>query len=97
MVKDGETIFIGGLLDTQTTDTKRKVPILGDIPLVGALFRSDTVTDTQTEILIFITPHIVRNDVALESRVLSEEEAAQEKSRDELIEEMVQQLEETKK
>ncbi|NQU73150.1 MAG: hypothetical protein HQ547_00365 [Candidatus Omnitrophica bacterium] len=96
MVKDGETIFIGGLLDNQTTGTKRKVPILGDIPLIGALFRSDTTTDTQTEILIFITPHIVRSQVTPESRVLSEEEVSQENSRNELIEEMVKQLEEGK-
>ncbi|MCX5716103.1 MAG: hypothetical protein NTV07_04475, partial [Candidatus Omnitrophica bacterium] len=48
MVKDGETIFIGGLLDTQKTDTKRKVPILGDIPLIGGLFKSDSSTDKQT-------------------------------------------------
>jgi type II secretory pathway component GspD/PulD (secretin) len=64
MVKDGETIFIGGLLDTQKTDTKRKVPILGDVPVVGALFKSDTASDKQTEILIFITPHIVKSRIA---------------------------------
>lgn len=93
MVKNGETIFIGGLLDTQKTDTKRKVPILGDIPVVGALFKSDTVEDKQTEILIFITPHIVRTSIAPEAKVISEQATAPEEiSRQKMIDETVQDL-----
>jgi type II secretory pathway component GspD/PulD (secretin) len=93
MVKNGETIFIGGLLDTQKTDTKRKVPILGDVPVLGALFKSDTVTDKQTEILIFITPHIVRSDILPEAKVISEQEMAPEDiSRQKMIDETVQEL-----
>ncbi|MBI4336083.1 MAG: hypothetical protein HY589_05455 [Candidatus Omnitrophica bacterium] len=74
MVKDGETIYIGGLIDNQKTDTKRKVPLLGDIPIVGALFKSDAITDKQTEILIFITPHIVRSKIAPQAKAVSEQE-----------------------
>lgn len=90
MVKDGETIFIGGLLDTQKTDTKRKVPILAEIPIVGALFKSDTVTDKQTEILIFLTPHIVKSKVAKEAKVQPEEG---ETSRAQLIEDAIKETE----
>lgn len=93
MVKDGETVFIGGLLDTYKTDTKRKVPILGDIPLLGGLFKSDTKTDKQTEILIFITPHIVKNKLITEGRVVSEQETPVNASRDQLIDEAVKELE----
>lgn len=78
MIKDGETVVIGGLIDTQKTDVKRKVPILGGIPIIGALFSSDTKTDTQTEILIFITPHIVRAETTAvrSAKVAGSEEMA---------------------
>jgi len=55
-IYDGQTIVIGGLMEDRKTDTVRKVPLLGDIPLLGALFRR-TITDTsKTELLIFLTP-----------------------------------------
>ncbi|MCM8782672.1 MAG: type II and III secretion system protein, partial [Candidatus Omnitrophica bacterium] len=94
MVKDGETIFIGGLLDTQKADTKRKVPILGDIPVAGALFKSDTTTDKQTEILIFITPHIVRSTIPEVGKKEFEIKEAAELSRNQVIEDTVRQLQE---
>ncbi len=71
MVKDGETVFIGGLLDLQATDTKRKVPFFGDIPVAGALFKSDAKRDKQTEIFIFITPHIVKSALMEQTKVVS--------------------------
>lgn len=58
-VKDGETIIIGGLTTKQDYDTKRKVPILGDLPVIGSLFRSRNKTSTETELLILITPRIL--------------------------------------
>ncbi|MFH1848193.1 MAG: hypothetical protein ABH825_03125 [Candidatus Omnitrophota bacterium] len=75
MVKDGHTIAIGGLIDTSTTDTAKKVPGLSAIPIVGALFKSDTVQDTQTEVLIFITPHIIKSesDVIKTAKVAGQE------------------------
>jgi len=94
MVKDGETIFIGGLLDTQKTGTKRKVPILGDIPVIGALFKSDSTTDKQTEILIFITPHIVKSKIVQEAKIISSEvDVNKEDERVKEIEQAVQELE----
>lgn len=59
MVKDGETLIIAGLLKDKTTDTKKKIPILGDIPLLGLLFQKSEKVLEKTDLLIFITPHII--------------------------------------
>ncbi|MDH7568703.1 MAG: hypothetical protein QHJ73_03860, partial [Armatimonadota bacterium] len=58
-VKDGETVIIGGLRQKQETVVRRKVPILGDVPLVGALFRSNLRNELDTELVIFLTPRIL--------------------------------------
>jgi type IV pilus assembly protein PilQ len=58
-VKDGETIAIGGLTLNQEQTTRGKVPILGEIPLIGNLFRSRKKNTVQTELVIFITPRIL--------------------------------------
>lgn len=60
-VRDGETFVIGGLTQENVLTTKNKVPILGDIPLVGTLFRNERSTSTKTELYIVITPRIVRH------------------------------------
>ncbi len=60
MVKDGETAVIGGLIREEKKREIRKVPILGDIPLLGYLFRSKEDTKNKKELIIFITPHIIR-------------------------------------
>jgi general secretion pathway protein D len=57
-IKDGQTIVIGGLMQDQKTNNVSKIPILGDIPLIGALFRYSTNDKTKTELLIFLTPHV---------------------------------------
>ena len=59
MVKDGETLVIAGLLKDKTTATKKKVPFVGDIPLLGLVFHKSNTTVTKTDLLIFVTPHIV--------------------------------------
>jgi type IV pilus assembly protein PilQ len=59
MVKDGDTLVIGGLVKTQTTETKKRTPFLGDIPIVGYAFRKSDMTNTKTDLIIFITPHII--------------------------------------
>jgi type IV pilus secretin PilQ/predicted competence protein len=62
-VKDGETIVIGGLIRNRLTEVITKVPILGDIPLLGALFRHrDKSKDEDRELMIFITPHIITDE-----------------------------------
>jgi type II secretory pathway component GspD/PulD (secretin) len=59
IVKDGETIVIGGLFRDQTSKSKNQVPILGNLPLVGALFRSSLDVTTRQEVIIMLTPHII--------------------------------------
>jgi len=58
-VLDGKTIVIGGLIQNQKTEKVNKVPVLGDIPVLGWLFKHKTVAYSKQNLLIFITPHIV--------------------------------------
>lgn len=58
-LKDGQSFVIAGLLNNQTLDQFQKVPGLGDLPLLGQLFRSRSVSKSQDELLILVTPHIV--------------------------------------
>ena len=60
-VRDGETFVIGGLTQENVLTTKSKIPLLGDIPLLGAAFRTERSTSTTTELYIVITPRIVRH------------------------------------
>lgn len=62
MVKDGETLVIAGLIKDKVTDTKKKVPFLGDVPLLGMIFQKDEKTVTKTDLLIFLTPRIITPD-----------------------------------
>lgn len=61
VVKDGKTIVLGGLIKDSESDVVSKVPFLGDIPLLGVFFRSKGKTNTKREIVVFITPHILKN------------------------------------
>jgi type IV pilus assembly protein PilQ len=60
LVSDGQTVVLGGILDTTKSYAANKVPWLGDIPLLGYLFKSTTHINNKTELLIFITPKILR-------------------------------------
>ncbi len=60
-VQDGHTIIIGGLITTTDRDRLNKVPILGDIPLLGGLFQSIRKVKERTELLIILTPTVLRN------------------------------------
>lgn len=73
-VKDGQTIVIGGLVQDETQLTRTRIPILGNIPLVGNLFRGVSRNQTKTELVIFITPHI-----------LNEKDSLTEQQKDELL------------
>jgi len=61
MVKDGETVVIGGLIKAQHERGLKKVPFLGDIPVLGAAFRYKTKDDSDKELIIFITPKIIKD------------------------------------
>lgn len=57
---DGQTVVIGGLMENRQSDNENKIPWLGDIPGLGALFKKRNTASTKTELLIFLTPHIVQ-------------------------------------
>ena len=63
MIKDGQTIVIGGLRKRETAKDISKVPLLGDLPLVGGLFKSETESVEINELVIFITTRIVTEPV----------------------------------
>ena len=54
-----DTLVIGGLVKTQTTETKKRTPFLGEIPILGYVFRKSEMTNEKTDLIIFITPHII--------------------------------------
>jgi general secretion pathway protein D len=72
VVPDGQTVVIGGLMQTQKVKSEDKVPILGDIPLLGLLFKHRTTSDEKKELLIFMTPHIVNRPTELAANTASE-------------------------
>ncbi|MGD2095273.1 MAG: secretin N-terminal domain-containing protein, partial [Phycisphaerales bacterium] len=59
MVRDGQTIVIGGLFRDVVVTSRRQIPLLGDLPLIGALFRSTTDTNQRQEVIVLLTPHII--------------------------------------
>lgn len=59
--KDGQTIILGGMIRNQVTSTVNKVPLLGDIPFLGNLFKSTSSDHNKTELLVFLTPKVVRD------------------------------------
>ncbi len=61
IVKDGQTIVISGIIRNELSDVVRKVPVLGDIPLLGLLFTSTEKTNKSTELFVFITPVVIDN------------------------------------
>lgn len=63
-VKDGETVVLGGIYEQQTGKEVFKVPFFGDLPGVGFLFRKKEVSDAKQEMLVFITPKIVKPALA---------------------------------
>jgi len=64
-VKDGETIVIGGLVRSRVTRSETKVPVLGDIPLLGALFRTRADRIEKSNLILILTPHIIRDSTDL--------------------------------
>lgn len=65
MVADNETVVIGGLIKDDLTITERKVPLLGDIPILGYLFKYQSRKKSKTNLLIYLTPHIIGDSEAL--------------------------------
>ena len=61
MIQDGELLILGGLIEDQSDNTASKVPLLGDIPLLGRLFKSSNKSESQSVLMMFIRPTIIRN------------------------------------
>jgi len=59
VVRDNQTMVVGGLVGSTDSHSETKVPVLGDIPLIGSLFRSTSKSERRTNLMIFLTPHIV--------------------------------------
>ncbi|HSB30442.1 MAG TPA: type II secretion system secretin GspD [Candidatus Sulfobium mesophilum] len=60
VVKDNQTVVIGGLMQEQDEDQTTKMPFLGDIPLLGWLFKTKSVTKNKTNLIVFLNPHIIK-------------------------------------
>ena len=69
--KDGETIVLGGMIRNQVSATVNKLPLLGDLPVLGNLFRNTAKENQKTELLVFLTPKVVRDPA--EAKRLKEE------------------------
>lgn len=67
LVRDQQTVVIGGLMRDRVATTEDKIPILGDIPIIGALFRRESRTTEKTNLLLFLTPYIIRSAEDLRS------------------------------
>ncbi len=63
IVEDGGILVLGGLIDDQVTESEQRVPILGSIPVLGRLFRSNSQSTTKTNLMVFIKPRIIRDGI----------------------------------
>ncbi|WP_428477598.1 type II secretion system secretin GspD [Photobacterium japonica] len=63
LVQDGQMIALGGLIQEQTNESEQKIPLLGDIPVLGHLFKSTNTTKSKTNLMVFIKPTIIRDGV----------------------------------
>lgn len=67
LAEDGQTLVIGGLIDNTRVDTENKVPFLGDIPVMGNLFKGQSRSEEKSTLMVFIRPTILRDDLAADS------------------------------
>jgi len=65
IVNDGQTVVLGGILETERRESEKKVPFLGDMPYLGRLFKTTNKQNNKDELLIFVTPKIVREGVTV--------------------------------
>jgi general secretion pathway protein D len=72
-IRNGETIVIGGLMQDQKVQVINKVPLLGDIPYLGMLFKETTNAKVKTELLIFLTPHVAMSPDQLKGMTADEQ------------------------
>jgi general secretion pathway protein D len=77
VVESGKTVVIGGMMEDNNTETVTKIPVLGDIPLLGMAFRRTVKDKSKTELLIFLTPYVVQTPAELRERSLAEKNQAE--------------------
>lgn len=77
MVRSGDTVVLGGLFRERTRITETKIPLIGDIPLIGWLFRSTEEALVREEIIVLLTPHILDADGALQTLSFGDEDEEQ--------------------
>ena len=65
LVDDGQTVVLGGILQTTSSNVATKVPWLGDIPILGHLFKNTDRTNNKDELLVFITPKIIQRNLSM--------------------------------
>jgi type IV pilus assembly protein PilQ len=65
LVNDGQTVVLGGIFETERREAEQKVPVLGDVPVLGRLFKSTSKMDNKDELLIFVTPRILKEGANL--------------------------------
>jgi type IV pilus assembly protein PilQ len=65
LVENGGTVVIGGIYEEEETNSTDRVPVLGEIPVLGALFRTNSKTSNRTELLVFITPRVIADSLTL--------------------------------
>jgi general secretion pathway protein D len=93
IARNGQTVVIGGLMEDSRSDSNKKIPLLGDIPLLGALFRHSEKQKTKTELLIFLTPTVAATDkdlVKISNEKRAENEFLKQKFSQEDLEGMVE-------
>jgi len=66
LVDNGETVVLGGVVDQNKSNKQEKIPFFGDIPFMGGLFRQTAIEDRNTELLIFVTPRILKSSLSLQ-------------------------------
>jgi len=93
-VKDGQTVCLGGFITDDVTSDEKKVPLLGDIPILGYLFKYSVQSQTKRELVIFITPHIMETSSELlrmtnEQRLISGAEVREERRNKDILEPQV--------
>jgi hypothetical protein len=80
VVSDGETVVIGGIISDRWTDAENKVPWLGDIPGMGWMFKSTSKQLTKINLLVFLTPHIIRSPTSMEYETIRKRREFENKS-----------------
>jgi general secretion pathway protein D len=91
-VKDGQTVVIGGLISDRYEEIEKKIPLLGDIPLIGAIFRNKSETIEKTELLIVLTPHVISNSGTIDRDRRAEELSREMLEKLSLDQELIEQI-----